>query len=79
MKVVVLGKEYASGTSKKTGKPFAATIAHVSFKKNKVEGQAVDSVWLDPVSYPLEDIQVGKAYDLDRDFRGFVVGFDSVR
>ena len=42
MKVVVLGKEYASGTSKKTGKPFAATIAHVSFKKNKDEGQAVD-------------------------------------
>ena len=79
MKAVVLGKEYASGTSKKTGKPFAATVVHVSFKKNKVEGQAVDSVWLDPVSYPVESILVGKTYDIDRDARGFVVGFDLAR
>ena len=79
MKAVVLGKEYASGTAKKTGKPFAATVVHVSFKKNKVEGQAVDSVWLDPVSYPVESILVGKTYDIDRDSRGFVVGFDLAR
>ena len=64
MIAVVMGKEYASGTSKKTGKPFAATVVHVAFKKNKVEGQAVDSVWLDPVSYPVESIQIGKTFEI---------------
>jgi len=33
MKVTVLGKEYASSTSKKTGKDFAAMVVHVSHKK----------------------------------------------
>ena len=76
MRVKVIGKEYASGTSKKTGKDFAATVAHISFKKNKCEGVAVESVWLDPVTYPMGDIVVGKDYNLDRDGRGFVIGFD---
>ena len=76
MKVTVIGKEHASGTSKKTGKPFDANVAHVTHKKNGVEGAAVDSVWLDPIAYPLASIQIGKTYDLDRDGRGFVVGFD---
>ena len=44
MKVTVIGKEYASGTSKKTGKDFAATVVHVSHKKNGVDGTAVDSI-----------------------------------
>lgn len=79
MKCVVLGKEFASGTSKKTGKDFAATVVHVSFKKNKVDGQAVDSIWLDPISYPASSISVGGTYDVDRDSRGFVVGFDVVK
>lgn len=78
MKVTVLGKEFASGVSKKSGKDFASTVVHVSFKKNKVDGQAVDSVWLDPISYPVSDIKVGATYDVDRDSRGFVVGFDLV-
>lgn len=76
MKVRVVGKESASGTSKKTGKAFAATIAHVSFKKTRCEGNAVESVWLDPTDYPIADIVVGKDYNLDRDSRGFVIGFD---
>lgn len=33
MKVVVIDKEYVSGTSHKNGKPFEANVAHVSFKK----------------------------------------------
>jgi len=44
MKVTVLGKEYASGTSKKTGKDFAATVVHVSHKKNGVDGLSVDNM-----------------------------------
>lgn len=76
MKVVVLGKEHASGTSKKTGNPFDNTVVHVSFKKNRCEGQGVDSIWLDAKAYPVESIQIGKSYDVDRDSRGYVVGFD---
>lgn len=79
MKVNVIGKEFVSGTSKKTGKPFSANVVHVSQKKNGVEGLAVDSIWLDPLSYPLPDIQVGKVYDVDRDGRGFICGFDLAR
>lgn len=79
MKVVVLGKEFASGKSKKTNKDFAATVVHVSFRKNKVEGQAVDSVWLDPASYPVAEIKVGGTYGVDRDSRGFVIGFEPAR
>ena len=77
MKVTVLGKEYASGTSKKTGKDFAATVVHVSHKKNGVDGLSVDSIWLDLVSYPLSDIIIGKIYDADRDDRGYILGFEA--
>lgn len=79
MKVTVMGKEYVSGTSKRTGKDFAANVVHVTHKKNGVEGVAVDAIWLDPSTYPLFDIQVGKVYDLDRDGRGFIVGFELTR
>ena len=79
MKVNLIGKEYVSGTSKKTGKAFSANIVHVSYRKNGVEGTAVESLWLDPVSYPLDKLEVGKPYDIDRDSRGFVCGFDPSR
>lgn len=75
MKVVVLGKEYASGTSRKTGKPFAATVVHVAYKKARVDGQTVESIWLDPTENPVDSILVGKAYNVDRDSRGFVLDF----
>lgn len=76
MKVVVIGKEYVIGTSRKNGKPFEANVVHVSFKKMGVDGQAVDSIWLNPNDYPLTGIQVGKTYEVDRDSRGFLLSFD---
>ena len=75
MKVVVVGKEHLSGVSRKTGKEFNSNLVHVSYVKNGVNGSAVETVWLDPVSFSLDSIQVGKTYDLDRDSRGFIVGF----
>lgn len=78
MKVTVVGKEYVSGTSKRTGKAFASNVAYVTHKKNGINGVAVDSVWLDPDQYPLDTIQVGKVYDVDRDNRGFLLSFDLV-
>ncbi|NLW46313.1 MAG: hypothetical protein GXY86_03100 [Firmicutes bacterium] len=76
MKVVVIGKEHVSGKSRKTGNPFDSNIVHVSYKKNGVTGEACESIWLSPDSYPLSSIEVGKQYNLDRDSRGFVCGFD---
>lgn len=76
MKVTVVGKEYVSGTSKRTGKAFEANVAYVTHKKNGVNGVAVDSVWLDCEAYPLGSIQVGKEYNVDRDQRGFLLSFD---
>lgn len=34
MKVTVIGKEHVSCTSKKTGKPFSATVVHVHYIKS---------------------------------------------
>ena len=76
MKVSVVGKEFVSGTSKRTGKDFASNVAYVTHKKNGVNGLAVYSIWLDPVQYPLDSIQIGKVYDVDRDQRGFLISFD---
>ena len=76
MKVCVIGKEHAEGTSKKTGNPFSNTVVH---KKNRVEGQAVEAIWLDAKTFPLDAIQVGKTYDVDRDNRGYVIDFELVR
>ena len=75
MKAIVIGKEFVSGHSKKTNKDFASNVVYVTHKKNGVDGQAVDTVWLDPAGYPFKDIHVGKTYDIDRDSRGFVVDF----
>ena len=75
MKAMVIGKEYVSGHSKKTNKDFAANVVHVTYKKNKTEGQAVDTIWLDPTNYPITEIQLGKVYEIDRDSRGFIVDF----
>ena len=78
MKCTVLGKEFTSGTAKKTGNPFAANVVHVSHKKNGVEGLVVESIWLDPASYPLSSIRVGAEYDVDRDSRGYILDFQMI-
>ena len=76
MIVKVIGKEYVAGTSRKTQKPFEANVVHVADKKMGVDGNAVDSIWLDPNTYPLSGIQVGKEYNVDRDARGFLLNFE---
>lgn len=78
MKVTIVGKEHVSGTGRKSGKAFDNTIAHVTYKKNGVEGQNVESIWLDAKTYPASDIQIGKVYNVDRDSRGYVCAFELV-
>lgn len=75
MKVTVLGKQNLSGISRKTGKKFNSNVVHVSMEKNGVEGKAVQTIWLDPASYPLEKIRVGGTYQADYDSQGFLLAF----
>ena len=79
MKVTVVGKEFVSGTSRKTGRPFALNLIHLTHKKNGVDGLVVESIWLDPDSFPLGSIAVGGVYDLDRDNRGQILDFAPVK
>jgi hypothetical protein len=78
MKVTVIGKTHLSGNSKKTGKPYDSTVAHVTCKKNGVDGLAAESIWLDAKTYPLEAIAIGKTYDCDRDSSGYIIAFDQL-
>lgn len=75
MKVTVLGKQNLKGTSRKTGKAFDSNVVHVSMDQNGVEGKAVQTIWLDPVTYPLPGIRVGASYNVDYDNRGFLISF----
>lgn len=77
MKVTVLGKERISGIGKKSGNPFDNSVVYVSYRKNGVEGVSCEQLWLQSVSYPLDDIIVGSTYDLDRN-NGFINSFDLV-
>ena len=76
MKVTVIGREHIEGTGKKSGKPFNLNIVHFNIKKNGVEGMSAEKAILDAITYPMTDIQVGKAYNLEYDSRGFVACFD---
>lgn len=75
MKVTVLGKQNLKGTSRKTGKPFDSNVIHVSMEQSNVEGKAVQTIWLDPIAYPLSSIRVGTAYNAEYDNRGYLVAF----
>ena len=79
MQVNVIGKEFVSGTSKKTGKDFASNVAYVRYRKNGVEGEYVDSLWLDPNEYPMSIIELGKSYVAEYDSRGWLVAFYPVK
>ena len=75
MKVTVVGKQNMTGTSRKTGKPFDSNVVHVTMEQNGVEGKAVQTIWLDPATYPLAGIRVGAAYTVDHDSRGYLLAF----
>lgn len=75
MKVVVLGKQNLKGTSRKTGKSFDSNVVHCSMEQTGVEGKAVQTIWLDPITYPLSTIRVGATYNAEYDSRGYLVGF----
>ena len=75
MKVTVVGKRHLAGKSRKTGYDFDNNIVFVTMKQKGVEGLSVDSLWLEADEYPLATINVGAVYDVDRDSRGYIIGF----
>lgn len=78
MKVVVIGKQLMQGTSRKTGKEYNANVVHVYHPKMGVEGNAVETIWLDPKSHPYDSIKVGKEYYAEYDSHGFLQNFSLV-
>ena len=62
MNVTVIGKEFVRGTSRKTG-------------KIGCDGLAAESIWLRPEDVPMDSIEVGKVYTVDRDSRGRIIEF----
>lgn len=78
MKVTIIGATRLTGTSRKTGRSYDSTVAHIAYARIGVNGMAVETIWLDPTEHPVESIAVGSTYALDRDHRGYVVGFEPV-
>ena len=79
MKIKVLGKAHLQGVSKKTGSPYNFNQIHFLGKARGVEGQAALTATLDPVDYPIDNIQIGGEYIMERDGSGYVVEFTPCR
>lgn len=78
MVVHVVGKRHLSGTSRKSGKQFDNTVVYVTYKQSGVDGSAIDTLWLSPADFPVESIILDSDYNVDRDSRGFIIGFSEV-
>lgn len=76
MKVKLIGKQHISGVSKKSGKPFDNNVAYIIKPDREVQGYVGDSVWLNPVEYPLENLVLDATYDLEYNNRGYVEVFE---
>lgn len=75
MKIKVIGKAHYEGTSKKTGKEYSFNQVHYIGKARNVMGDAALTLNLDPLSYPLDKIEIGATYNVDCDTHGYVVDF----
>lgn len=75
MRIKVYGKAHLEGVAKKSGNPYNFNQVHYLGKARGVEGQAAQTLALDPFDYPIERIEVGREYDVEFDNRGYVVGF----
>lgn len=78
MKVHVIGKEFKSGVSKKSGNPYEFSVVYLAFPKLGVDGYAVGEVSLNSQVCAYGSIKMDKDYDLQRDFQGRIIGFTEV-
>ena len=75
MKVQVIGKKPMQGVSKKTGKPYDCVLAYVTYDSRNVEGKACDNIWLNASEYPIETVEIGASYVVERTPKNYVTGF----
>lgn len=75
MKINVVGKEHTEGVSKKSGKAYSLNIVYYTAPKTGVNGMIAERAALNATDYGFDAIQVGKAYNLEYDSRGFVSDF----
>ncbi len=75
MRMEVIGKALKQGTNRKTNTPYSATVVYATYPMAGVEGAACEDIWVDSALMPFERIYVGSIYDVDRDGRGFLIGF----
>lgn len=78
MQAMLLGKVHRSGVSKKSGNAYDNTVVYVSYPSRGIEGQVTEEIWLSGRDYPVHALTIGEIYNIDRDNRGRVVGFDRV-
>lgn len=76
MRVYVIGKRHMEGISKKSGKPYNNTVVYGTYDAYGVEGMACDTFWLSAEEYPLNSIEVGASYAVERTRKGFIINFD---
>jgi hypothetical protein len=76
MRITVVGKAHLEGTSKKTGRDYNFNQVHFLGPARGVEGQAAQTISLDPQIVPYPSIEVGAAYNAEFDPRGNCVAFD---
>lgn len=76
MRIIVLGKAHLEGTSKKTGRDYNFNQVHFNGPARGVEGVAAQTISLDPTVVPYASIEVGAAYNVEFDQRGFCVAFN---
>ena len=79
MKIKVCGKAHLEGVAKKTGRPYNFNQIHYLGKARGVIGEAALTLALDPDTYPLDLIEVGKEYNVDFDNRGYVFDFSPAK
>lgn len=79
MKIKVCGKAHLEGVAKKTGRSYNFNRIHYLGKARGVIGEAALTLALDPDTYPLDLIEVGKEYNVDFDNRGYVFAFSPVK
>lgn len=75
MRIKVYGKAHLEGVAKKTGNPYNFNQVHYLGKARNVEGQAALTLALDPLFYPIDEIEIGREYNVDFDNHGYVVEF----
>lgn len=75
MRIKVVGKAHLEGTSKKTGRDYNFYQVHFLGPAFGVEGQAAQTISLDPQLIPYPSIEVGADYNAEFDPRGHCVSF----